>query len=109
MAASLDAKAKFAKHLYRLSGMELGHILHVLDIRCPQALEQADPDFSSPIDGQPSDTFCQEPELEINVDAIDARTFAELDRYVKEKMKARSNSIAEVSGEEQGKEKKKKR
>jgi hypothetical protein len=100
--ASLDAKAKFAKSLYRLSGMELGHVLHVLDIRSPQALEQPDPSAQSPVD-----KFAEESEMEINVDAIDARTFAELDRYVKEKMKARSNGVAEALGDELGSARKK--
>ena len=96
-------KAKFAKNLYRLSGMELGHVLHVLDIRSPQALEQTDPSATSPVD-----KFSGEAEAEINVDAIDARTFAELDRYVKEKMKARSNDTSDALGEEQGGSAKKK-
>ena len=100
-AASLDVKAKFAKRLYRLSGMELGHILNVLDMRCPQALEQPGP-CSEP----GSDGFNDKSELEINVDAIDTKTFAELDKYVREKMKARSNSFSE-NVEEQGSAKKK--
>ncbi len=94
MAANLDAKAKFAKNLYRLSGMELGHVLHVLDIRSPQALVQPDPSVEIPID-----TYSEETELEINVDAIDIRTFIELDRYVNEKMKARTNGVAEALGD----------
>ncbi len=83
--------------------MEIGHVLHVLDIRCPAALEQPDPSAKTPLD-----RFTEEAEVEVNVDAIDARTFAELDRYVKEKMRARSNGLAENSGEEQGESAKKK-
>ena len=82
--------------------MELGHVLHVLDIRSPQALEQPDSSAQSPVD-----KFAEESEMEINVDAIDARTFAELDRYVKEKMKARSNDVAEALGDELGSARKK--
>mmetsp|Transcript_6384 Transcript_6384/g.7912 ORF Transcript_6384/g.7912 Transcript_6384/m.7912 type:complete len:232 (+) Transcript_6384:50-745(+) len=96
LGSNLDAKAKFAKNLYRLSGMELGHVLHVLDIRSPAALEQPDPSAKAPLD-----RFTEEAEVEINVDAIDARTFAELDRYVKDKMKARSNGMSETPDEEQ--------
>lgn len=84
--------------------MELGHVLQVLDIRCPQALEQPDPSADPP-----ADKFSEDSEVEINVDAIDARTFAELDRYVNEKMKARTNSVAEALGEDQGSAKKKQR
>ena len=91
MAANLDAKAKFAKSLYQLSGMELGHVLHVLDIRSPQALVQPDPSAEIPVD-----KFSNETELEINVDAIDTRTFTELDKYVKEKVNSRSNNIDDV-------------
>ena len=105
VAANLDAKAKFAKNLYRLSGMELGHVLHVLDIRSPQALVQPDPSVEVP-----EDKFSEETELEINVDAIDSRTFTELDRYVKEKMKARSNgAVEEEEDDVEGSARKKKR
>ncbi len=105
MAANLDAKAKFAKSLYRLSGMELGHVLHVLDIRSPDALVQPDPSVDLPVE-----KFTNETELEINVDAIDVRTFIELERYVKEKMKVRFNGALESSGDDQeGNAKKKQR
>jgi hypothetical protein len=101
-AANLDAKTKFAKNLLRLSGMELGHVLHVIDIRSHQALEQPDESAKSHVD-----KFSGESEVEINVDAIDLRTFTELDRYVKEKMKARSNDVVESIAEEQAPAKKK--
>ena len=65
--------------------MELGHVLQVLDLRCPQSLERPDPSANLPDKRDSTD-------IEIDVDAIDPRTFAELDRYVKEKMLSRSNS-----------------
>jgi hypothetical protein len=67
--------------------MELGHVLQVMDLKCPNALEL--PDSSKKPVGQ-NETA----EVEINVDAIDPRTFAELDRYVKEKMLARTTGEA---------------
>lgn len=84
--SSLDNKAKFAANIFRLSGMELGHILQVLDLKCPNALEHPD-------EGAPDSCDLQlgEAQVEINVDAIDPRTFAELDRYVKDKMLARTS------------------
>lgn len=84
---SLDVKTKFASNIFRLSGMELGHVMQVIDLKCPQALEQPDPSLEfNNIDS----SFGKESEIEINVDALDQRTFTELDRYVKEKMLART-------------------
>lgn len=80
--SSLDTKTKFASHLFKLSGKELGHVMQVLDLRCPQALEQPD-DESSGERGLAT-------QIEINVDAIDSRTLIELERYVSEKVGARS-------------------
>ncbi len=60
-------------------------MLQVIDLKCPQALEQPDPSSSN------TDNFGGgDAEVEINVDALDQRTFTELDRYVKEKVLARS-------------------
>lgn len=67
--------------------MELGHVLQVIDLKCPNALEQPDPSKSAAGQNDYS-------EVEINVDAIDSRTFTELDRYVKEKMLARTTGEA---------------
>jgi hypothetical protein len=68
--------------------MELGHVLQVLDLKCPNALE--DPEFSADGSRTGLDSQMDEAQVEINVDAIDPRTFAELDRYVKDKMLART-------------------
>eukprot|EP00558_Chaetoceros_sp_UNC1202_P010010 CAMPEP_0197239400 /NCGR_PEP_ID=MMETSP1429-20130617/5877_1 /TAXON_ID=49237 /ORGANISM="Chaetoceros sp., Strain UNC1202" /LENGTH=224 /DNA_ID=CAMNT_0042698813 /DNA_START=119 /DNA_END=793 /DNA_ORIENTATION=- len=99
---SLDAKTKFASNIFRLSGMEIGHVLQVIDLKCPQALEQPDPSME-----MPRGAFLDDSEVEINVDAIDPRTFAELDRYVKEKMHARTSG--EALSEFEGTPKKQKR
>lgn len=84
---SLDVKTRFASSIFRLSGMELGHVLQVMDLKCPNALQVPDPSK------KPS-SQTEAAEVEINVDAIDPRTFAELDRYVKEKMLARTTGEA---------------
>jgi len=139
---SLDAKMKFTSSLYRLSGVELGHILQVLDLRCPQALELVDTclpekegkegtDHSSPTTAAaaatatattvatttgddnnddddddeskrsskkkrspdyPTPDGILQTDLEINVDAIDSRTFMELDRFVSEKIMAKTTA-----------------
>lgn len=83
--ANLDMKMAFASKLFQLSGMELGHVLKIIDLKCPKALEQPDP--SSVIKSQ-SDAAS----VEINVDKLDSRTFAELDRYVKDKLLQRDHS-----------------
>jgi hypothetical protein len=31
--SNLDVKARFASNVFRLSGMELGHVLHVIDLK----------------------------------------------------------------------------
>ena len=82
---SLDVKTSFANNIFRLSGMELGHVLQIIDLKCPNALEQPELEHEA---------GSEEAEVEINVDAIDPRTFAELDRYVKEKMLARTTGEA---------------
>ena len=79
---SLDVKTKFASNLLRLTGMELGHVMQVLDLKCPQALEQPDHDQQG---GLATD-------VEINVDAIDNRTFIDLDKYVREKVDPKSSN-----------------
>jgi len=83
---SLDVKTKFASNLFRLSGMEIGHVLQVIDLKCPQALEHPQERLEVPL----SDRFDCDTGVEINVDAIDSKTFAELDRYVKQKMHTRT-------------------
>lgn len=95
-ALGLDAKMKFASNLFLLSGMEIGHVMQVLDLRSPQALDSPCPTAES------TDTSHEENkkqsascEVEINVDAIDAKTFAELDRYVTEKMLLRNGMPAD--------------
>ena len=53
----------------------------MIDLRCPQALEDPNPGGSEGkgVDVDPA-------EVEVNVDVIDSRTFAELDRFVREKV-----------------------
>ena len=68
-------KTKFSGNLFRLSGTDLGHVLQILDLRCSHALENSR----------------KEDEMDINVDAIDPRTFYELEAYVKEKVEKSEN------------------
>ena len=82
---SLDVKTKFASNLLRLTGMELGHVIQVLDLKCPQALEQPDYD-------QHQGQSVLATDVEINVDAIDNRTFIDLDKYVREKVDPKSSN-----------------
>lgn len=83
--ANLDIKMAFASKLFQLSGMELGHVLKIIDLKCPKALEQPDP---SPVRKSQTEAAS----VEINVDKLDSRTFAELDRYVKDKLLQREQS-----------------
>lgn len=96
----LDVRTRFAARLQRLSGMELGHVLQVIDINCPEAIE--DPTYDQLLtttDAPPPasmlshrymwDEFDGGCQIEIDVDVIPVDTFWELDRYVKEKVNER--------------------
>ena len=69
---TLDEKTQFAGNIFKISGDALGHVMQVIDLRCPIAIERN-------INGA-------EDELEINVDALDNRTFHELDTFIQEKV-----------------------
>lgn len=93
---TLDIRTRFAARLQRLSGMELGHVLQVLDMRCPDALD--DPTEESLPSGAPRvtkqhnyswETFDGGCQLEIDVDVIPPDVFYELDKYVKDKVQGR--------------------
>lgn len=93
----LDIRTRFATRLQRLSGMELGHVLSVIDTRCPEALEDPTPDTlpsGAPYPMQISHNYSWDPfdggcQMEINVDAIPVEVFRELDAYVREKVQGR--------------------
>ncbi len=92
---SLDVRTKFASNLFRLNGEELGYVLQIIDLRCPHAVENIRPSMVEPaVDEDGDDDFKKEKDIEaeINVDAIDPKTFAELDRYMKEKLYSRDES-----------------
>jgi hypothetical protein len=92
----LDVRTRFAARLQRLSGMELGHVMSVIDIQCPEALEDPAPE-SLTSDAPPLihghryawDEFDGGCQVEIDVDSIPPDTFCDLDRYVKEKVQGR--------------------
>jgi hypothetical protein len=92
---SLDARTKFASNLFRLNGEELGYVLQIIDLRCPHAVENIRPSMEEPaVDEDGVDNVKKEKDIEaeINVDAIDPKTFSELDRYMKEKLYSRDAS-----------------
>lgn len=65
---TLEEKTKFATNIYKIKSEELGEVVTRLDQSCPQALDKK-PDRD---------------EIEINIDAIDPRSFHQLDRLVKD-------------------------
>mmetsp|Transcript_17917 Transcript_17917/g.25521 ORF Transcript_17917/g.25521 Transcript_17917/m.25521 type:complete len:267 (-) Transcript_17917:590-1390(-) len=89
-APPLDVRTKFASNLFRLNGDELGYVLQVLDLRCPHVIENIAPAQ----DDEPHLLNKKEKDMqaEINVDAIDSKTFADLDRFVKEKLYTRDST-----------------
>lgn len=68
---SMDRKSKFSERIFRLNGMELGHLVQVIELKCPKALED--------VDGNT-------PQVEINVDALPNSVFLELEAYLQEKV-----------------------
>ena len=78
---TLDARVALGAKIFKLSGMELGHAINILELRCPEALVGcggAGTAGGTDYDGLRTD------ELEIDIDAIDSRTFNEVSRYVSE-------------------------
>ena len=92
----LDVKTRFAARLQRLSGMELGHVLSVIDEKCSEALEEP-PENKLRSDAQRRtkqhnyalDEFNGGCQIEIDIDAIPPHIFGELDAYVKEQVSGR--------------------
>lgn len=96
---SLEAKTKFGSNLFRLTGVQLGHVLQLLDLRCPRALERpvnANDVMNNASNGNGGDGVSNigGEEVEINVDAMDLRTFYELDSYVKERISKSRRKIS---------------
>ena len=92
----LDVRTRFAARLQRLSGMELGHVLQVIDMQCPDALEdpteeQLRSDAAPVVHNHRYawDEFDGGCQIEVDVDAIPPETFWKLDTYVKEKVQGR--------------------
>mmetsp|Transcript_19988 Transcript_19988/g.41027 ORF Transcript_19988/g.41027 Transcript_19988/m.41027 type:complete len:221 (-) Transcript_19988:176-838(-) len=65
---SLEEQTQFAHNIYMIKSEELGEVVTKLDQSCPHALDKKQ-------DGKD--------EIEINIDAIDNRTFHIIDRLVK--------------------------
>ena len=112
----LDVRTRFAARLQRLSGMELGHVLKIIDMECPNALE--DPtDDQLRMDAPPVtkrhryswDEFDGGCQIEVDVDAIPTETFHKLDEYVKEKVQDRGRGpwSDDLTESEQGGKKRK--
>jgi hypothetical protein len=67
---SLDTKAALSERLFLLSGVELGHVITLIEQQAPQALEDV----------------VGSNQVEIVMDALPPRTFAELDKYTRDKV-----------------------
>ena len=71
---SLDTKAALSERIFLLSGVELGHVVSLIEQQAPHALETI-------ASNHPNSTS-----IEIIVDALPPRTFAELDKYTRDKV-----------------------
>ena len=80
-APSLDEKTRFAHAIYKIKPEELGTLVEKLDERCPEAIDKVRLAVRTPSSNHIPSQSANEEEIEINVDAIDPKTFHELDRY----------------------------
>ena len=76
---TLDSKAQLASRIFLLSGVELAHVMTTIENHCPQALDQVG----------------DSAHIEINIDALDNKTFAALEKYTKDKISTRHPDLAE--------------
>uniref|UniRef100_A0A7S2PE54 Bromo domain-containing protein n=1 Tax=Leptocylindrus danicus TaxID=163516 RepID=A0A7S2PE54_9STRA len=86
---TLEEKTQFAGNIFKIGGDALGYVMQVIDLRCPQAIERGN-------------NGAAEDELEINVDTLDPRTFAELDRFIQDKLLVNSHSGRSKSSKSKG-------
>mmetsp|Transcript_29968 Transcript_29968/g.44305 ORF Transcript_29968/g.44305 Transcript_29968/m.44305 type:complete len:234 (-) Transcript_29968:909-1610(-) len=82
---SLDMKADLASKIFLLSGMELTHVITMIENRCPTALEQVGKN---------------KVHMEINVDGLDTKLFTDVNNYVQEKVSARHGSYLDEAPED---------
>lgn len=64
---TLEEKTQFAHNIYMIKCEELGDVITKLDQECPAALEKTD----------------GKDEIQVNIDAIDPKTFRSLNSQVK--------------------------
>lgn len=85
-APSLEDRVKFSANIFKLNGSQLGHVMQQIDVRCPQALEKPAGTSNGTLHSMTNESTNQitEDDVEINVDAIDPRTFADLDNFLNE-------------------------
>ena len=79
---TLDARVALGAKIFKLSGMELGHAINILELRCPEALVGCGGGAGTA--GGTDNDGLRTDELEIDIDAIDSWTFNEVSRYVSE-------------------------
>ena len=78
-AVTLDNKALLASRIFLLSGVELAHVMTTIENHCPDALDQVG----------------DSAHIEINIDALDNKTFTDLEKYTKDKISTRHPDVAE--------------
>jgi len=83
---SLEDRVRFGASLYKLNGVQLGHVMQQLETRCPDSLEKLSVVAPGTQHSVNNDSLNQiaEDDVEIVVELIDPRTFVDMDNYVKE-------------------------
>jgi Bromodomain/Bromodomain extra-terminal - transcription regulation len=84
---TLDSKAQVASKIFLLSGVELAHVLTTLENQCPMALDQVGDSAN----------------IEINIDALDSKTFADIEKYIMDCVSSRHTDESEQLYDESSK------
>ena len=79
---TLDARVALGAKIFKLSGMELGHAINIIELRCPEALVGCGGGTGTA--GGADNDGLRTDELEVDIDSLDSSTFNEVSRYVSE-------------------------
>ncbi|GMH77615.1 hypothetical protein TrRE_jg9764 [Triparma retinervis] len=92
---SLEVRKGFSGNLFKITGDELGHVVTVLDQRCPGALTSVggeDGEGTKGRGGRGGGDKDEEPNVEIVIDQIEEEVFWELKEFVDNKIERRKGS-----------------
>lgn len=111
-APSHEEKIRFSHQIYKIKQEELGHLVDKLEEKCAEAMDKVQFRAVDESTQNPLSQSTNDDEIEINIDAIDPKTFHELDRFVRQciaqanpKKKQKKSTSSTVEGDAKGKKK----